>query len=50
VRQDDGVSLATVVEDTGSPTVNAPGTWVDIQKDDRGGVEGMPSYLLERTQ
>jgi hypothetical protein len=47
VHQDDEISYATVVEDTGAPTKNKPGTWVDIHKDGSPGPEGVPSYLLE---
>ena len=46
VRQDDGISYATVIKPMpDQPTVNQEGHWVDINKG--GGIEGMPSYLLE---
>ena len=49
VHQDEGVSMATVVETfPDNPTINEPGHWVDIEKDNMGGVEGIPSYLLEK--
>ena len=46
VHQDEGPRLAKVVCRTGSPTLIEPGEWIDI--DSGSGVEGMPSYLLER--
>lgn len=46
IVQDDRVSYGVVVEDTRRPTVNRPGTWIEV---DRGeGAESLPSYLLER--
>ena len=48
VFQSSEVSLATIKELTDSPTLNASGWWVDIEKDDLNGIEGMPSYLLEK--
>ena len=46
VHQEEGQRIAQVVEPfPGSPTVNQPGWWVDIDSGD--GVEGMMSYILE---
>ena len=56
VRQDDGTRKATVSRDTGAPTKNREGTWVDICSDTPAGerqmdvVEGMPSYLLQHIE
>lgn len=45
----EGIRTAVVVQPfPDSPTVNAPGHWVDIDIDKQG-VEGMPSYILEVT-
>jgi len=47
VHQDSGTRRAVVVEPFPvSPTVNAPGHWVDVNIDNAG-PEGMPSYILE---
>ena len=47
VHQDDVTREALVVEPfPNTPTVNAPGHWVDVNIGGRG-VEGMMSYILE---
>ena len=46
VHQDEEMSTAWVVKPfNNNPTQIEPGYWVDINKG--GGIEGMPSYLLE---
>ena len=47
VHQEEGTRRAVVVKPfLDSPTVNAPGHWVDVNIDNAG-PEGMPSYILE---
>ena len=47
VHQDEETRMAVVVAPfPDSPTVNAPGHWVDVNIDNAG-PEGMPSYILE---
>ena len=47
VHQEEGTRRAVVVKPfPDSPTVNAPGHWVDVNIDNAG-PEGMPSYILE---
>lgn len=48
VHQEEEISLATVMDvSLNSPTVRDNGWWVDIEKDDKQGLEGMMSYILE---
>lgn len=48
VHQKEGISLATVM-DVSNPnqTWSQPGHWIDIEKDDKQGLEGMMTYILE---
>lgn len=48
VHQEEEVSLATVMDISNPvPTKRSNGYWVDIEKDDKQGLEGMMSYILE---
>lgn len=48
VHQDSGISLATVMDISNPlPTLNQEGWWIDIEKEEKQGLEGMMTYILE---